>query len=139
MVPVQIPLRGRSGSVVGVLIGARVAESSSAVRRETTTTTKKNISKKIGVTARSDSESDVGQDDGGIIEDIIMTTVEQKERPVHLFSWEDVSAAETTAALASVGLFWCNGLGALHHVINKNVNKMDKLEKIVKKLGEKTK
>lgn len=89
--------------------------------------------------ARSGSDSDTDRGDDYIIDDIIATVEQAAPRPAHLFSWEDVSAAETTAALASVALFWCNGMGALHHVLNKNVNKMDKLEKIVKKLGAKTK
>ena len=39
----------------------------------------------------------------------------------------------SNASIGALSLYWCQGLGALHHQISKNVNRMDQLEKLVKR------
>jgi hypothetical protein len=73
------PLRGRGGSVVGVLMAAKSIE-------------------------------------------------DNKE-----FLEEDVIAIELLSSFASLSLYWCHGLATLHVQLNKKNNKINQLEKIIKK------
>lgn len=74
---VLVPLRGRGGAVVGVLLSARGKGGES-------------------------------------------------------FQTEDVVAAEMASSFGSVSLYWCQGMGTLHHKLSKNLNKMDQLEKAMR-------
>jgi GAF domain-containing protein len=51
------------------------------------------------------------------------------------FTPDDVAAAEMVAAFGSLSLYWCHGLGSLHHQLNRNVNKMEHLERAVQRLS----
>jgi len=50
------------------------------------------------------------------------------------FSAEDVIAAEMATSYAGLSLYWCQGLGTLHHQLTKNVKKIEQLENAVKKM-----
>jgi hypothetical protein len=73
-----VPIRGRGGAVVGVMMGAKGKES-------------------MG------------------------------------FTGEDAAAAEMVASMGALSLYWCQGLGSVHHTLHKALQKMDKLEKVVQK------
>ena len=45
-----------------------------------------------------------------------------------VFEEEDVTAAEIAVSHGALSLYWCQGLGALHHVLNKNIAKLQELE-----------
>jgi hypothetical protein len=74
-----VPMRGRGGAVVGVLIAAR------------------------------------GKDAAA-------------------FGPEDIVAAEICSTLGALSLYWCQGMGALHHQLVQNSTKMARLEKQLDKL-----
>lgn len=52
------------------------------------------------------------------------------------FSSEDIAAAEIVGSHGALTLYWCQGLGSLHHVLSKNVTKMEELEKAVASLSK---
>ena len=79
-----VPLRGRGGIAVGVLVGAK---------------------------AKASAE----------------------------FTPEDVTAAELVASMGALSLYWCQGLGSVHHTLHKTIHKMDKLERIIQKRGSQEK
>jgi len=45
------------------------------------------------------------------------------------FSREDLVAAEMAVSHGALSLYWCQGLGSLHHVLTKNVNRLQELER----------
>ena len=47
------------------------------------------------------------------------------------FSGEDLAAGEIAVSHGALSLYWCQGLGALHHVLNKSVNRLQELESAV--------
>jgi hypothetical protein len=89
-----IPMKGRNGSIVGVLSFARVKESSS-------------------------NKSEVAK----------------KKKPSNNgnFTEEEMVLGELMSSYGSLALYWCQGLGSLHHQLHKTMNKLEKLEKIVQK------
>jgi hypothetical protein len=62
---------------------------------------------------------------------IFFTYINFKETP---FSAEDVAGVEIISVLGALSLYWCQGIGKLHHQINKNISKMDQLEKMVHRI-----
>ena len=78
----MVPMRGRGGTIVGVLIAARGKNASS-------------------------------------------------------FTAEDIVAAEICSALGALSLYWCQGMGSLHHQLVQSANKSARLERLVEKLQEK--
>ena len=78
----MVPMRGRGGTIVGVLITARGKNASS-------------------------------------------------------FTAEDIVAAEICSALGALSLYWCQGMGSLHHQLVQSANKSARLERLVEKLQEK--
>ncbi len=66
---------------------------------------------------------------------VVGALIAAKSRGSAAFTPEDVSAAEMTSAFGSLSLYWCQGMGTLHHHLHNNVSKMDQLEKVVKKLS----
>ncbi len=50
------------------------------------------------------------------------------------FSPQDLAAAEIAVSHGALSLYWCQGLGALHHVLTKNVNRLQELEKVMLQL-----
>lgn len=77
----MVPVRGRGGSVVGVLIAAR------------------------------------GKDAAP-------------------FTAEDIVAAEICSALGALSLYWCQGMGTLHHQLVTSTNKVAKLERMLDRVQE---
>jgi len=51
------------------------------------------------------------------------------------FTSDDLAAAELVASHGALTLYWCQGLGSLHHVLTKNVLKMEELERAVTRLS----
>jgi len=45
------------------------------------------------------------------------------------FSREDLVAAEMAVSHGALSLYWCQGLGSLHHVLTRNVNRLQELER----------
>jgi hypothetical protein len=78
-----VPMRGRGGAVVGVLIAAR-------------------------------------------------------GRDAAPFSAEDIVAAEICSFLSALSLYWCQGMGTLHHQLALSANNAMRLEKMVQELKEKS-
>jgi len=77
----MVPVRGRGGSVVGVLIAARGKDSLP-------------------------------------------------------FTAEDIVAAEICSTLGALSLYWCQGMGTLHHQLVQSSNKVAKLERLLDKVQE---
>ncbi len=51
-----------------------------------------------------------------------------------VFTPEDIVASEIAASHGGLSLYWCQGLGALHHVLNKNVSRLQELERTMLQL-----
>jgi hypothetical protein len=47
------------------------------------------------------------------------------------FSGDDLAAGEIAVSHGALSLYWCQGLGALHHILNKNVSRLQELESAV--------
>jgi hypothetical protein len=45
------------------------------------------------------------------------------------FTREDLVAGEIAVSHGALSLYWCQGLGSLHHVLTKNVNRLQELER----------
>jgi cell division protein FtsL len=67
---------------------------------------------------------------------VVGTLVAARGKGATAFSSEDVIAAEICSSFGALSLYWCQGMGSLHQQLLKNTHKMDKLEKLVKKLGD---
>ena len=67
---------------------------------------------------------------------VVGTLIAARGKGATAFSSEDVIAAEICSSFGALSLYWCQGMGSLHQQLLKNTHKMDKLEKLVKKLGD---
>jgi hypothetical protein len=47
------------------------------------------------------------------------------------FNKDDIASAELAVSHGALSLYWCQGLGALHHILNKNINRLQELESAV--------
>lgn len=45
------------------------------------------------------------------------------------FSNEDLIAAEVAASHGALSIYWCQGLGSVHHILSKNVSRLQELER----------
>lgn len=98
-----IPLRGRGGSIVGVI----------------------SLAKYIG-----DENTPVKATEKGMIT-VDKRKTDKKGVESAVFSDEDLIMGELMSNFGSLSLYWCQGLGSLHHQLHKTVNKLDKLEKMI--------
>ncbi len=98
-----IPLRGRGGSIVGVI----------------------SLAKYIG-----DENTPVKATEKGMIA-VDKRKTDKKGVESTVFSDEDLIMGELMSNFGSLSLYWCQGLGSLHHQLHKTVNKLDKLEKMI--------
>lgn len=68
---------------------------------------------------------------------VVGALVAARGKESNIFTVEDVSALEMISSFGSLSLYWCQGLGSLHHQLTKNINKMTQLERIVQKMNTK--
>ncbi len=60
---------------------------------------------------------------------VIGVLIAVRGRSGAVFTPEDIVAAEIAVSHGALSLYWCQGLGALHHVLNKNVSRLQELER----------
>lgn len=71
---------------------------------------------------------------GGIVVGVLIAARGKDAQP---FSAEDIVAAEICSTLGALSLYWCQGMGQLHHQLAQNTSKTVKLERMLEKLQEK--
>lgn len=62
---------------------------------------------------------------------IVGAVVVAKSKDSLPFSIEDVAAAELIVGMGALSIYWCQGLGSMHHQLLKTVEKMERLEKSI--------
>ena len=136
-----VPIRGRGGACVGLLVCAKGAATANRSSSGGTVSGGRGRGSGSAENVLNDSFTSVY---GGV--EASFEAAESRVagavgsgvgRSGNAFSTEDVSVAEMISSFGALSLYWCQGLGSLHHEINRYVNKMDQLETIVKKLANK--
>ena len=62
---------------------------------------------------------------------VIGALISARGKDGELFTAEDLAAGEIAVSHGALSLYWCQGLGALHHTLNKTVNRLQDLESAV--------
>ncbi|KAJ1398968.1 hypothetical protein B484DRAFT_251562, partial [Ochromonadaceae sp. CCMP2298] len=70
---------------------------------------------------------------GGVV---VGALVVARERGAACFSAEDVVIAEICAALGALSLYWCQGMGALHHRLGRSAARADHLQRVLAEQGQ---
>jgi hypothetical protein len=62
---------------------------------------------------------------------VVGALIVARGRDGEAFTAEDLAVGEIAVSHGALSLYWCQGLGALHHVLNKSVTRLQELESAV--------
>jgi len=62
---------------------------------------------------------------------IIGAMIAAKGRDSLPFSMEDIAAGELIVSMGALSIYWCQGMGSLHHQLHKTMDKLEKIEKSI--------